>query len=316
MNLNRKVLAVFLVGAFTVAAGVAQDMPKDVEGSKDHPLLSRYPGAVISNYHVAEFDEFNLPLGKNTGDTLAKSQHLEGKITWITYDAPVGRTVLEIYRNYESALAKAGFQILYSCVNDAGCGSGSPILYAPNKSEDWSWPAGHRYLSAKAPKSTGDVYVSLHIGQWSNLSRGTSLVLYVIEAKPMEGDLVKVDAASLASDITAQGHSSVYGIYFDTGKAEIKPESESTLAEIAKMLQEQPGLKLLVVGHTDNVGALAGNMDLSKRRAEAVVQALTTRHGVSAARLSGQGAGPLAPVASNKTEEGRAKNRRVELVEQ
>jgi outer membrane protein OmpA-like peptidoglycan-associated protein len=132
----------------------------------------------------------------------------------------------------------------------------------------------------------------------------------------MEGGLVTVDAAALANDITNTGHSSVYGIYFDTGKAEVKPESDATLKEIAKLLQQHAGLKLLVVGHTDSVGALAANMDLSKRRADAVVQALTAKYGVAAARLSGQGAGPLAPVASNKTEDGRAKNRRVELVEQ
>jgi len=183
-------------------------------------------------------------------------------------------------------------------------------LLGPQKS------AGQRYISAKSPRTTGDAYVSLHVGQWSDLKRGPSLVLYVIEMKPMEGDLVTADAATLAKDITDSGHSSVYGIYFDTAKAEIKPESEATLGEIAKLLQQDRTLKLLVVGHTDNVGSLASNMDLSKRRADAVVAALTARYSVAASRLSGQGAGPLAPIASNKSEDGRAKNRRVELVEQ
>ena len=310
----RKWSLLFCILPFFAIAAIAQE--GDIPDSQDHPLISRYPGSVITGYHVATFDNFTLPLGKNDGSSLEKSQNLEGKVTWITYDAPAGRTVLEIYRNYESALTKAGFQILFSCVNNEGCGSGNPLLYAANKNEDWEWSAGQRYLSAKAPKTTGDVYVSLHIGQWSNLSRGPSLVLYVIELQPMEGDLVKVDAASLASDITSQGHSSVYGIYFDTGKAEVKPESNDTLTQIAKMLQLQPELKLLVVGHTDNVGTLAANMDLSKRRADAVVKALTTSFGVSPSRLNAQGAGPLAPVASNRTEDGRAKNRRVELVEQ
>jgi len=310
----RKWSLLFCVLPLFAIAAIGQDA--DVPGSQDHPLISRYPGSVITGYHVATYDEFNLPLSKNNDSTFAQSQHLEGKVTRITYDAPSGRTVLEIYRNYESALTKAGFQILFSCVNDDGCGSAGAPLYAPSGADDWSWTAGQRYLSAKARKSTGDVYVSLHIGQWSNLSRGPSLVLYVIELQPMEGDLVKVDAASLASDITSQGHSSVYGIYFDTGKAEVKPESNDTLTQIAKLLQNQPTLKLLVVGHTDNVGTLAGNMDLSKRRADAVVKALTTSFGVSPTRLNAQGAGPLAPVASNRTEDGRAKNRRVELVEQ
>ena len=307
-------MAAAFLAAFMTAAVAAQD--KDIDGSKDHPLVSRYPGLVISAYTFAEFDEFTLPLGKVTDDKPAKTQHLEGKITRIGYDAPAGRSILEIYRNYESALKKAGFEILWACVNNEGCGNGGPTLYAAKGSDDWSWGAGQRYLSAKASRPEGDVYVSLHIGQWSNLDRGSSLVLYVVEVKRMEGDLVKVDAAALASDIGKTGHSAVYGIYFDTGKADVKPESDDALKEIAKLLSQNAQLKLLVVGHTDSVGALASNMDLSKRRADAVVQVLTAKYGVAAARLTGQGAGPLAPVASNKSEEGRAKNRRVELVEQ
>jgi outer membrane protein OmpA-like peptidoglycan-associated protein len=189
-------------------------------------------------------------------------------------------------------------------------------LYAAAGDEDWDWSAGHRYLSAKLPRPEGDVYVSLHIGQWSDLRRGSALVLYVVEVKPMQGDLVAVDAAALASDITRTGHSAVYGIYFDTGKADVKPQSDGALKEIAKLLSQDGQLKLLVVGHTDTIGTLASNMDLSKRRAEAVVQVLTSKYGVAAARLTAQGAGPLAPVASNRSEPGRAKNRRVELVEQ
>jgi outer membrane protein OmpA-like peptidoglycan-associated protein len=311
---NRNISIVCFLLAFAAAIGAAQ--ATDVEGSKDHPLLTRYPGLVITQYHEAAYDEFNLPLGKSEGPNLEKSQHLEGKITRIAYDAPSGRTVLEIYRNYESALAKADFKILFSCVNNEGCGSGAPLLYAANGADDWEWSAGHRALSARSARATGDIYVSLHIGQWSNLSRGPSLVLYVIELKPMEAGLVTADAAALAKDITDTGHSSVYGIYFDTGKADVKPESADTLKEIGKLLQQDAALKLLVVGHTDNVGLLASNMDLSRRRAQAVVQVLTTSYGVSAVRLSAQGAGPLAPVASNKSEDGRAKNRRVELVEQ
>ena len=313
--MKRKIIVVGFLAALSAAIGAAQET--DVKDSKDHPLVSRYPGLVISEYNFAEFDEFTLPLGKaKSGGTLEKQQHLEGKITRIAYDAPAGRSILEIYRNYESALTKGGFQILFACVNNDGCGGESPTLYAAKGAEDWSWGAGQRYLSAKLSRAEGDAYVSLHIGQWSNLQRGSAIVLYVIEVKPMQGDLVTVDAAALASDIAKTGHSAVYGIYFDTGKAEVKPESDSALKEIAKLLQQRADLKLLVVGHTDSVGTLASNMDLSKRRADAVVQALTTKYGIAAARLSAQGAGALAPVASNRSEEGKAKNRRVELVEQ
>lgn len=315
MERIRRTVVVCFLAALTAALGAAQDT--DIENSKDHPLVSRYPGTVITEYSFTEFDEFTLPLGKLTDDKVfQKTQHLEGKITRIAYQGPTGRSLLEVYRNYESAMQKGGFQTLYSCANTPGCGNGHPVLWAAKGDEDWDWSSGHRYLSARAPRAEGDAYVSLHIGQWSDLNRGPFIVLYVVEVKPMQGDLVTVDAAALASDITKTGHSAVYGIYFDTAKADVKPESDAALKEIAKLLQQDAQLKLLVVGHTDSVGALAPNMDLSKRRAEAVVQQLTTMHGVAAARLTPQGAGPLAPVASNKSEEGRAKNRRVELVEQ
>lgn len=127
---------------------------------------------------------------------------------------------------------------------------------------------------------------------------------------------IVADAKSLMSDIQAKGSASVYGIYFEFDKADIKPESEPAIKEIAKLLQENKGLKLYVVGHTDNVGGLDYNMKLSMARAEAVVKELTTKYRISSDRLKAYGVGPLAPVDSNKTEEGRAKNRRVELVEQ
>lgn len=138
----------------------------------------------------------------------------------------------------------------------------------------------------------------------------------IVEMKPMDSGLVTVNAESLAGDITRTGHASVYGIYFDTGKADVKPESDAALKEIAKLLQKDAQLKLYVVGPTDNVGNLASNQDLSQRRADAVAQLLSAKYGVPPSRLRAIGDGPSAPVASNDSEEGRAKNRRVELVKQ
>ncbi|MGB4703807.1 MAG: OmpA family protein [Candidatus Saccharicenans sp.] len=126
---------------------------------------------------------------------------------------------------------------------------------------------------------------------------------------------VVADAKSLFNDIQLTGHASVYGIYFDFDRADLKPESEPAIKEIARLLQENKGLKLYVVGHTDMVGDLEYNLNLSRARAEAVIKELTTRYGISADRLKPYGLGPLAPVASNRTDDGRARNRRVELVE-
>ena len=239
----------------------------------------------------------------------------EGKVTRITYQAPNGRSTLEVERNFEAALKKAGFQVLFSCA-EPECGSGnvSQNVNTDNVVNFWNNGFAQRHLSAKLSRSEGDVYVSLHVA--NNLDGAPVAQLDIVEMKPMETGLVTVTADSLAGDISRTGHASVYGIHFDTGKADIKSESEGTLKEIAKLLQTHSDLKLYVVGHTDNQGAFDMNVDLSRRRADAVVKELTVKYGVAAARLRPAGDGPTAPVAANETEEGRSKNRRVELVKQ
>ena len=307
-------VACLLLGLF---APFTAGQDQDVEGSKDHPLISRYPGSVITRYLTKEFDEFTLPLGEVVDENkFTKSQPLEGKITRIVYLAPQGRSVVEVFRNYQGALRKGGFETLFTC-GPQGCGSSIANAYANSgdNADYWGPQHGIHYVSAKLARPEGDVYVSLLIDDQGADSRA-NVELYVIEVKPMESDLITVDAASLANDINRTGHASVYGIYFDTGKADIKPESDATLKEVAKLLQGDPKLKLYVVGHTDNVGTLASNMDLSKRRGDAVVKVLAAKYQIAAARLSAQGDGPTAPVASNDSEDGRAKNRRVELVKQ
>lgn len=301
-----------------LSAPFAAGQDQDVEGSKDHPLISRYPGSVIKNYLTKEFDEFTLPLSKVVDQKFAKSQHLEGKVTRIVYGAPQGRAVLEVFRNYQGALKKAGFETLFTCgpQDCYGSGSSSARVYGSGDYDDyWGPDHGIHYVSAKLARPEGHVYVSLLVDDQGGNFR-PNVEMYVIEMKPMESELIAVDAASLANDINRTGHASVYGIYFDTGKADVKPESDATLKEIAKLFQGDPMLKLYVVGHTDNQGALDLNMELSRRRADAVLAALTTKYAVPAGRLRAYGSGPYAPVASNDNEDGRAKNRRVELVKQ
>lgn len=173
---------------------------------------------------------------------------------------------------------------------------------------------GTYLFTARHPKN--NVYVMVvAFNIWNDPSK-VFYTVNVVEVKPMQTEMVVVKAEELAADISKIGHASVYGIYFDTGKAIIKPESKQTITEIAKLLNAQPTLKLHVVGHTDNVGNLASNMMFSKQRAEAVVNSLVNDHHIAAARLIANGVGPLAPVASNAAEDGRAKNRRVELVAQ
>lgn len=295
-------LVAALVLVLTSTLMLAQN--KDVPGSKDSPLATRYPGSVIDNYKTKQFDAFEFPIGAVTAGA-PKSLHLEGKITRIAYIFPADRSTLEVYRNYESALKRAGFQTVFACSGDA-CGIARFHMTA-----DWSdqwYGTGHWQYSGKLVRPEGDLYVSLHV------SPGATN-LDIIEVKPMEGGLVSINAAALKGDIGKAGHVAIYGIFFDTAKSDVKPESASALQEIGKLLQQDPKLKLYIVGHTDNAGDFQMNMDLSKRRAEAVMKALTNTYGVSADRLQAFGSGPLAPVAPNRDEEGRAKNRRVELVE-
>jgi outer membrane protein OmpA-like peptidoglycan-associated protein len=145
-------------------------------------------------------------------------------------------------------------------------------------------------------------------------NEGRDCQLVIVETQAMRQD-VTADAAVMGRELKAAGKTIIYGIYFDTGSAVIKPQSEPAIAEMVKMLKAAPTLKAFIVGHTDNVGTLETNLTLSAGRADALVKALVSR-GIAAARLKAAGVGPYSPVASNKDEQGRAQNRRVELVEQ
>jgi len=309
------------------AAAVAPAQEADKPGSKDHELIGRFKGSIIIGYDQRDYNEFTIALGPQTRDknnkiVLEKSKRLEGKITRILYLTPPRSSTLQVYRTYERALKKAGFEVLFSCFSPA---CGRLFKFTPTLANElYEYTLGghfkdERYLSAKLSLSDGDVYVSLFVFEHTsphNRFVGRVLTqLDVIETEAEDtGEIVNAEA--MARDIATKGSVALYGIYFDTGKAEVKPESEATLSEIAKLLQQDPGLKLYVVGHTDNVGDPDYNFDLSRRRAEAVVQALVENYGIDAGRLAPMGVGLLAPIASNDTEEGRAKNRRVELVKQ
>jgi OOP family OmpA-OmpF porin len=305
---RRLFIASLLVAASAAAISAQQKV-------KDHPLVSRFQGSDVKAYKQVEFDAFELPLGPIANQSKwAKSQTVEGKVTSFTYTMPENRSSLEVIRSYQAALKAAGFQTLFSC--DTGCVSEkAPFGYSNERTGIWcsNCEEPMRYVAAKLARPEGDAYVTIAVvkdkyegGTWLN----------VVEVKPMETGNVTVNAAVMAKDITATGHAVLYGVYFDTGKAIIKPESDPTLSEIAKLLGNNPDMKIHVIGHTDNVGTMASNMALSKQRAEAVVAALISKFKIAPARLDANGVGPLAPVATNRSEDGRAKNRRVELVEQ
>lgn len=206
----------------------------------------------------------------------SEDKKLEGEYHFIQYNLPPGATDAQVERNLETAFRKAGYTI-----------DGGNCCFTVHMGKTW---------------------IDVEVG-------GGNYKLYTVIETPLTQD-VAATAADLSNGITGAGHIVVNGILFDTAKADVKPESDPALQEVAKMLKGIPSLKVYVVGHTDNVGGLAANVDLSKRRAAAVVLSLTTKYGVPAAQLQPYGAGPYAPLASNDSEDGRALNRRVELVKE
>lgn len=294
-------ILLFLI-AFPILS-LAQDIPN----SQDHPLISRYPGQTIRRFDVKEFDQYNLVLSIEKTGAPNRVKKLEGKVTRIFYNNPQGRSTTEIFRNFEDGIRRGGGQILFAC---AGNACGTPIRWTTfNGVRAMGAQIDNRYVSARAMKNGVEMFVSVFVGSQSTQ-------LDVVEIKPMEAGLVSVDADALAAGIDAEGHIAVYAILFDTGKSTLRPESRTAIAEIAKLMTSRTSLKLFVVGHTDSTGGFESNMRLSRDRAAAVTQSLVADHGIAAARLMAHGVGPLSPVASNSTEEGRAKNRRVELVAQ
>jgi outer membrane protein OmpA-like peptidoglycan-associated protein len=296
-----KSISIAILLSVVVSTGAGAQRPAE----QGHPLIPPYPGSTAGPpAKTVEFDEFEIPIGPGTNKGFTKTEHVEGRMTSFYYGRPKDRSQLEIFRNYEEALKAAGFQTLFTCTGrECGIQNNHPPLgYIPSGD-------AARYLAARLARPEGDVYVAMHV-------QPLDTRFVIVETKPMATGLVKISADALAKDINSTGHVAVYDILFDTGSAVVKPESTSALAEIAKLLSAMPSLTLHVVGHTDNVGALAQNLDLSRRRASAVVTALTTTHKIAPARLRADGVGPLAPVASNDSDSGRAKNRRVELVKQ
>lgn len=259
---------------------VVQLRAQDRKGCKDSPLITRFPGSTIDSCKDAEFDQADLPLAGN------KQKHVEGEYHALTYIPKPGVTDIQLFRNIESALKMAGFVLDYER---------SPYIITAHHGTTWYYMLEH---------DTGGAAPTVYMYDET----------FVTEKQMVQE--VTANAAMLSSELTASGHATVPGIYFDTGKADVKPESDAALKEVAKLLQQNPALKIYVVGHTDNVGTLPSNVSLSNQRASSVLKALTTQYNVAANRLQAYGNGPYAPVASNDSDDGRALNRRVELVKQ
>ena len=266
------------VGLCLMAAG-RLSAQEDSEGCKDSPLLTRLPGCHITSCSKSDFDAADLVFKTGGGGT----RHFEGKVETIQYDC-TGKSALQVRRNSEQALRAAGFTLDFS-------GYDVPTHYVTAHK-------GALWVAVEATELTGD-------SQYKFIS---------VLTEEMKQEMTS-DAKGLADEINKSGHVAVYGIEFDTGKATLKPESEKVLAQVLQLLKDQPGWKLRIEGHTDSTGAKAANQTLSQQRAASVTDWLAGK-GVERTRLAPAGLGDTRPIADNSTDEGRARNRRVELVKQ
>ena len=304
----------------------------DLPDSKDPAAMKRYEGSEIIGYRAPKFDEYVLPLSAPEGvhpPNYAKSLPVEGLLSRHTYIAPAGRSATELLRNYKLEFQRLGLQSLYEKK------PGEPGWFGPQydkmAEEDGLSQilayneADERLLVGKTRDAKPSYYVvfvtSYKDGVIPNrlegiVQKGRALAMVtVITPEAMEKKMTFVNAGEMKGAIGESGKVILYGIFFDTDKDVVKPESKPTLDEIAKLMKGDPSLKVHVVGHTDNQGKPDYNLDLSRRRAASVARELTTTYAIAPDRLDSFGCGLYSPLAANTTEEGRAKNRRVELVQ-
>jgi OmpA-OmpF porin, OOP family len=267
---------VFWIAMSTLAA--------DVPGASDHPLVKRVTGAEIFFTKSTDFGALKLALSKLEWKSHEaklmpyKSATVEGQLLTHYYKTPAEMGVLEVFRNYEQDLKEAGFEFLHSGqgeeVETPGYNNqmAKEILKMTGSygtpEEKAQWPFQHTdeklaaYIAAKKVTESGEVYVSAYIvpnthNNWLEIPVDRTLVrLDVCEVKAREQRMELVKSEEMASQISLNGRVALYGILFDFDKASLRPDSESTLAEIAKLLKDSPQLNILVVGHTDAHGGL------------------------------------------------------------
>lgn len=322
-----RLLAMFAaLGVAALAMGLlgapvqAQTPRPEPAGSRDHPLVGRYENSTIRAYVQSAYQEGRIitgPVPQRKVIDDSNSVAVAGRQTIIVYQGPQGRSALEIVRNYQQKLMSGGFEQLFECHRET-CGdrSGTNLWFALVDRRPLAsfvkpgWDTG-RYVALRQKRAEGDVHVALYVQE---VAQRTEIRVEVVEAKGLEGNRIKVVGASeLEQALESTGKVALYGIFFDTDKAEVKPDSKAQIDAIIAFLRANPAVNIIVAGHTDNQGTFDYNVDLSRRRAQAV-GSLLSAGGIAQGRLTAFGAGMSSPVAANADEAGRARNRRVEIV--
>lgn len=305
--MKNTVLVILLVSFFQFA--FAQT---DKEGSQDHSLIQRFKQSYIYDYEITSFEPYTIVTGKSDGSKFTATQEVEGKVYRIFYSLPTSAgSVYEIYSNYLKALQSNGAEILFNCKNLSDCGRyfwdylrdlDKKIQMPPYYGEESA------YLAAKFSKDGMGYYVTIIPGYGLG-EMGYEVT--VVEVKEMEQQ-ISLDGIEKA--MNDKGKVSLYGILFDTGSDVIKESSYKEIGLIAQYLKKNTSKNVYIVGHTDNTGSYSTNLTLSEKRAKAVMNALSSKYGISVDKMTSIGVGPVAPESKNTSEEGRKKNRRVEIV--
>ncbi|MGQ7829786.1 OmpA family protein [Altererythrobacter sp. Z27] len=292
-------------GSETTSTGQqSQGQGGSVDPGGDHPLVTPYAGSKQNTRQFESYTDYRRIVGVDKARQVI-TQTLEGKLTSIVYNNPPGRSTLEIIRNYEQALKERGFAIDYQM------SGGETWLDNPAKINGMvSYGQDVRYFTGKLRYGDGVAYVSILTYRQRDFGRTS---VQVLETAEMDTGMVSVDPSAMAAELDQSGQVNLQGVYFDTGRATLKPESDAAIGLVVALMAQRPELKLQVVGHTDSVGNASSNQILSQDRANAVRNAITMR-GISADRLVAYGLGSQQPIASNDTSEGRALNRRVMLL--
>ncbi|QPF83616.1 OmpA family protein [Bradyrhizobium genosp. L] len=332
-RLTFTLLSAHLVGAVALLFTAQHAFAADKTGCRDFDGMMRFQNSSIALCDARNFAEYTLPTGKITGFNsntneaeIEARQDLEGRLTQLLYTVPKGASSAEVFRSYKDYLPTAGYRVLYEAKGPAfggaqgsffeSMGPGGQIVgYSADQS---------RYLAAVKEEGAAKTYIALYIVEYEDgynpeikVEKGQVVVrLDAVQVGEMKNGMVPVSASEIAKKLDTSGQVILSGILFDFNKSQLKPDSRPALDEIAAFLKKDPARKVYLVGHTDNVGGFDFNMQLSQARAEAVVADLVSTYGITPARLKGYGAGLLAPIASNATDDGRAKNRRVELIPQ
>jgi OmpA-OmpF porin, OOP family len=346
MFLRLKYFVVVMVvagAAFAAPADYTVEMSKDAAGAADSAFTGRYEGSTIVGQTTTEFEELVLPTGPAVAKTksFSKTVSQKGRVQRSLYVSPEQRSSLEVFGNYFDALKAKGFEVVYECAN-ADCGANFTGLKYNAKdpavviSKDastrrvnvsrgmFSKIVEPRYALMKQGEVGNETYVAVFAaqnagGSYGDISKAlrdrVGVLIEVVEPGVREDKIVTLSADDIGNSLGADGRVVIYGVFFDFDKATITPDSAPQLAEMVSYLKAEKTMRVYVVGHTDNKGELDYNVKLSSARAKAVVEALV-KAGIDGARLVAKGAGPLAPLATNTTEQGQAKNRRVELVVQ